>query len=334
MVELTTDNAEAYLRSAGHIDAGSVQVDWLSGGVSNVVLRVTTPDRRFVLKQSCPQLRTRDAWFSDLDRVWREMAVMQALHGALPAAVVPEVLFCDRDNFAFAMSHAPTPFRVWKESLLAGEIDAGLGAQVGRVLGRMHQVSATDPRFAQQFADARVFVQLRIDPFYRTIQRRIPDLADAIEPIVARMLAPGVALCHGDYTPKNILTHAQGFTLVDYETAYFGDPTMDLGLLLCHLLLKAFRAPQQAAAFLELTDAVWAGYTAEVRFRPIAELQTHAVEHLAVCLLARVDGTSPVDYLDDERRAAVRRVSRALLQARLQEWSAVRAVFAEGIAHE
>lgn len=326
MRELTADNAAAYLQERGFLAASPVQVDWLSGGVSNVVLRVTTPTQRFVLKQSCPQLRTKDAWYSDLDRVWREMEVMQALHGALPAEVVPEVLFCDRDNFAFAMSHAPTPFRVWKETLLAGEIDVAVGEQVGRVLGRMHQASVDDPQFAKQFADSRVFVQLRIDPFYRTIQRRIPDLADVIEPIVARMFAPGVALCHGDYTPKNILTHAQGFTLVDYETAYFGDPTMDLGLLHCHLLLKAFRAPQQAAALLDLTNAVWRGYTPEVRFRPLAELQAHAIEHLAVCLLARVDGTSPVDYLNDAQRANVRQVGRQLLESKVRTWPEVLAL--------
>ena len=91
MIELTTDNAIDYLRSRGWIAPGPARVELLSGGVSNAVLRVETPQRLMVLKQSCPQLRTRDAWFSDLDRVYREQEVMQLLHPLLPQ-VVPEVL--------------------------------------------------------------------------------------------------------------------------------------------------------------------------------------------------------------------------------------------------
>ena len=76
MLELTAENALGYLRRQGWIDAGPAQAELLLGGVSNFVLRVTTPSRSIVLKQSRPQLRTRDAWFSDLDRIWREQEVI------------------------------------------------------------------------------------------------------------------------------------------------------------------------------------------------------------------------------------------------------------------
>ena len=100
MLELSADNAADYLRRQGWVGAGPVRVEALSGGVSNAVLRVETPERLFVLKQSRPQLRTRDAWFSDLDRVYREQEVMQALAPLLPPGTVPEVLFSDRADVA------------------------------------------------------------------------------------------------------------------------------------------------------------------------------------------------------------------------------------------
>src|SRR5262249_27052090 len=156
-----------------------------------------------------------------------------------------------------------------------------------------------------------------VDPFYRRIQQRHPDLAAAIEPLVAGMLSARRALCHGDFSPKNILTHAAGFTLVDYETAHWGDPTMDLGFFLSHLLLKAAHRPDQRESFFELTRAFWRGYEGEVSFAPVDELRSQGIGHLGVCLLARIDGTSPVDYLPQEdRRAAVRRLGRALLLGR------------------
>src|SRR5947209_3937869 len=137
MLELGPHNALDYLRSIGQLGEGPARVEALGWGVSNVVLRVETPGRRFVLKQSRPRLRTRDAWFSDLDRVYREQEVMQVLHPLLPPGVVPEVLFADRPNYVFAMSHAPPQARVWKEALLAGEVDLALGEYAGSVLGRM-----------------------------------------------------------------------------------------------------------------------------------------------------------------------------------------------------
>src|ERR1700674_5903713 len=99
MVELTPQNTLDYLRSRGWIDSRPATVEPLGGGVSNAVLRVRTPERLFVLKQSRPRLRTRDAWFSDLDRVYREQEVMQVLYPLLPAGIVPEVLFVDREDF-------------------------------------------------------------------------------------------------------------------------------------------------------------------------------------------------------------------------------------------
>jgi hypothetical protein len=42
----------------------------------------------------------------------------------------------------------------------------------------------------------------------------------------------------------------------------------------------------------------------------IDELERRAVLNLAACLLARIDGKSPVDYLTAAKREAVREVSR------------------------
>ncbi|HZT78662.1 MAG TPA: aminoglycoside phosphotransferase family protein [Gemmataceae bacterium] len=321
MIELTAANAVEYLRGRGFLGPGPAHAEPLGGGVSNAVLRVVTPERRFVLKQSRPQLRTRDAWFSDLGRVWREQEVMQALGPLLPPLTVPEVLFTDRENYVFVMSHAPDDARVWKEALLAGETDAALARRVGAVLGTMHAATHRDRRLVEPFRDHEVFIQLRVDPFYYRVQERRPEAAAAIAPVVERMLTVKEGLCHGDYTPKNILAHGQGFTLVDYETAHWGDPTMDLGLCLAHLTLKAFRRPGEREAFFALVRSLWAGYRTAGAGLPLDEWEARGVEHLGVCLLARIDGTSPVDYLPEEpKREAVRRLGRRLLWDRPRRW--------------
>lgn len=149
-------------------------------------------------------------------------------------------------------------------------------------------------------------------------------MATAIESLVEQMLSRKEALCHGDYTPKNMLVHADGFTLVDYETAYFGDPAMDLGLLLCHLLLKAFKDPLLRRDYFALTKTFWILYEEEVHFQPVADLAGRGIGHCAACLLARIDGTSPVDYLPEEpKREAVRRVARRMLHEPVEQWREV-----------
>jgi len=324
MIELTVDNAADYLRQRGWIGEGPASIELLGGGVSNVVLRVQTPGQLFVLKQSRPQLRTRDAWFSDLERVYREQEVMQALAPLLPPHTVPEVLFVDRANYVFVMAHAPHGAKVWKQQLLAGDIDFALGEHAGRILGRIHESTARNPHLVEPFADRTVFVQLRVDPFYRRIQERRPEVADAVQPLIERLMTASDALCHGDYSPKNILTHGNGFTLVDYETAHLGDPTMDLGFCLSHLLLKAVKRSHDRERYFELTRRFWQGYAAETTFQPFAELQMRGIEHCGVCLLARIDGTSPVDYLtEEEKREVVRRLGRHVLLDRPYRWNEV-----------
>ncbi len=324
MIELTADNAVDYLHRGGWIDAGPARIEPLSGGVSNAVLRVETADRLFVLKQSRPQLRTRDAWFSDLERVYREQEVMQALAPLVPPHTVPEVLFADRANYVFAMAHAPRTAKVWKQQLLAGDIDFDMGEYAGRILGRIHESTARAPQLVERFADRTVFVQLRVDPYYRRIQERRPEVADAVAPLIERLLSAREALCHGDYSPKNILTHEHGFTLVDYETAHLGDPTMDLGFCLSHLLLKAVKRWHDWQRHFELTRRFWRGYTAETTFLPHDELQRRGIEHCGVCSLARIDGTSPVEYLpEEEKRTAVRRLGCAMLREQPHSWNEV-----------
>jgi 5-methylthioribose kinase len=329
MTELTPDNVVEYLRRTGRVGPGPVHVTPLGWGVSNAVFRIEAPSGLFVLKQSRPQLRTHDLWLSDLNRVYREQEVMEVLRPLLPDPTVPAVLFADRPNYVFAMSHAPLEARVWKESLLAGDVDLALGERVGRVLGRMHEATSGGSA-AERFRDHTVFVQLRVDPFYRRVQERRPEVAEAVAPLIDQLLSIKETLCHGDYSPKNVLTHGSGFTLVDYETAHLGDPTMDLGFLLSHLILKALKRSAQRTRYFELTRAFWRGYAALAHFRPLLELDSRACGHFAACLLARIDGTSPVDYLPEEsKREAARRIGRRLLLDHVRTWADVLAIAEE-----
>jgi 5-methylthioribose kinase len=322
--ELTADNALDYLHGQGWLAPGPARAEVLAGGVSNVVLRVEQAGSLMVVKQSRPQLRTRDEWFSDLERIHREQEVMELLGPLLPAGVVPRVLFADRARHVLVMEHAPLDAHSWKEQLLAGSVDLGTAEQVGQILGTIHEATAGRRDALERLADRRVFVQLRVDPFYRRVQERRPEVADAIAPLIEELLQAREALCHGDFSPKNLLVHRTGLTLVDYETAHLGEPAMDLGFFFSHLVLKAVHRPGERHRFLGLIRAAWKGYAGAVCFCSSDELLRRGLGHLGLCLLARIDGTSPVDYLPQEaRRDGVRELGRWLLHQRPTRWDEV-----------
>lgn len=145
-----------------------------------------------------------------------------------------------------------------------------------------------------------------------------------IAPLITRLRTEVGGLCHGDFSPKNLLRHATGFMLVDYETCHRGDSAMDLGFFLSHILLKMVHLPATAPSLKSLTRQFWQGYRGIVGDAPWLPFATG---HLGACLLARVDGTSPAPYLTAlEEKERVRRLARRILQENPQEWEAILAM--------
>lgn len=334
MREVTPETAADYLRERGRVPVGrGVRVQALGWGVSNVVMRVDVEgEQPFVLKQARERLRTKALWISRLERIWTERAALDLLAQVLPeeegregAWVTPRVLFTEPDDFLFAMTCAPEDSVVWKEQLLAGTADVEVTRAAGSILGSIHVETIGHPALqGGPLADTVVFDQLRIDPFYRTIARVHPDLAPEINALVASLEKPSTrAFVHADFSPKNILVHSQGLTLVDFETAHAGDPAYDLGFVLSHLLLKGVHAAPANASFLALTRVFHDAYFERVGSALDAGLGRRACLHAAACSLARVDGTSPVDYLDAPRQSSVRRFARAALWEQPATWDEV-----------
>lgn len=333
MRELHADNASDYLVETGRL-AQPVAVHELSGGVSNVVLWVEQPGAPFVLKQSRAQLRTKDAWFSDLERIYREADAMRALRPVLGKAV-PEILFEDRKNYVFAMSAADPASVVWKSQLLAGQADVAVAEKAASLLATLHQSGAQNDDWRERFADQENFRQLRLDPYYRRLRPRVGDLAGRVDDLIGETESIRSSLVHADFSPKNLLVHGDELVLVDYETVHFGDPAFDLGFFLAHLCLKAIYHAGASDPFLRLISAFWETYLPRVSFEPRESLVARGLRHQAGNMLVRIDGTSPVDYLvDEEKRTLGRRYARGLLEGEVADWKEAVTVLRQQISEQ
>ena len=317
MFEITPENAPEYLRETRRVPAGrTVEVRALGWGVSNVVLRVDVEGApSFVLKQARERLRVKAYWVSRLDRIWTEREALMLLDSVLPEGTVPRVLFSDEENYLFAMTCAPDDSAVWKEQLLAGKIDPSVGRQAGAILATIHRTTRDHPALGGGLADMTAFDELRIDPFYREIARVHPEIAPLIEELITSMKnVPHPSLVLGDFSPKNILVHSKGLTLVDFETAHAGDPAYDVGFFLSHLFLKRCSREMSRLALedeCELFDRQMSFTGLRAEFQAGYESENEWPRfglHACACALARIDGKSPVDYLDGVSRAFFRTV--------------------------
>lgn len=346
MFELSVETAGEYLRSCGRVAAGEpTLVQELAGGVSNMVLLVELAGRgeRFVLKQARSRLRVADEWLCPVERIWREVEVLTLCERLVAArnaergvrsgrqfeALTPQLLWEDRENFAYAMTAAPKEHRTWKQLLLAGELESGpdIAIACGELLAAIHARTWRVEQVVTQLDDRDYFERLRIEPYYRWIAQRHVDLTEPIEQLIESVGYHRRCLVHGDFSPKNLLVWPGHVMLVDFEVGHYGDPAFDLGFFLAHLVLKSVWAGERGGDYRRVADLFWQAYRTEMLGKVAAEeveaLETRMLSNLAGCMLSRVDGKSRVDYLDEEQRGVVRETARRWLREPLGSWTEV-----------
>ena len=287
----------------------------LSGGVSSDIFRVQLPDRVICVKRALPRLKVAADWQVPVERNRWEAEWLRVAGGIVPGAV-PEILGEDREQGVFAMNwFPPDDYPVWKKVLVDGESDTRTAASVGDVLGRIHAATADKPDIAARFSTDALFQAIRLDPYLVTTARAHPDLARQLLALVATTGSTRRVLVHGDFSPKNILVGSEGPVFLDAECAWFGDPAFDLAFVLNHLLLKGVWRPDRRSDYLTMFAALCAAYRSRVTWEPWAALEARTAALVPGLLLARVDGKSPVEYVNNERdRSAIRGFARAHLQ--------------------
>ncbi len=305
------------LRELGLADADErLTGESLAGGVSSDIWRVDTARGALCAKRALARLRVAADWRAPIERNRYEARWMEVARAAVPGAA-PEVLGQHPALGVLAMAWlAPTDHRLWKSMLKGGQADPATATEVGRALGRIHAHSAARPELAADFDTDAIFFDIRLEPYLLATAARHDDVAPALERLVERTRATKRALVHGDVSPKNILIAGDDHPVfIDAECAWWGDPAFDIAFCLNHLLLKCLWAPASRRDFLASFDALASAWLGEVDWEPREAVEARAASLLPGLLLARVDGKSPVEYIErDADRERVRRVAKPLLR--------------------
>jgi aminoglycoside phosphotransferase (APT) family kinase protein len=196
------------------------------------------------------------------------------------------------------MEAVPQPHTNWKTMLLAGDVRVEHIRQFARLLAALHRHSAARADTLQPlFQDKTFFETLRVEPYYRYTAHHAPRF---FATLIEETLATDASLVHGDFSPKNVLLHGNRMVLLDHEVAHFGDPAFDIGFAMAHLLSKAHHLPGLRQNFLSASREFWQTYHT---WTPYPEFESRCVRHSLACLLARVCGRSPLEYLEPDERA-------------------------------
>src|SRR5690606_30332492 len=99
------------------------------------------------------------------------------------------------------------------------------------------------------------------------------------------------------------LVHGGHLVLLDFEVIHFGDPAFDVGFALTHYLSKAHHLPGHRKRFFDAARLFWRIYmdgVGEVAWR--GDHEAACAAHTLGCMLARVRGRSPLEYLTADQR--------------------------------
>jgi 5-methylthioribose kinase len=316
------------LRRNGQVVDPEARLVPLSGGVSSEIYLVEDGSDRFVVKRALPKLKVKDSWLADVNRNRHEAAYLSYVASFRPQNV-PRLRYVNVDRGYFCMEYLGEGYRNWKQLMLDGQCDSNVAAAAGDFLGTVHAHSSQDPVAAETFSNLHNFEQLRIEPYLLATVQHHPALKNVIEAEAERLRSQREVLTHGDFSPKNILVGKNDIYVIDCEVAWYGDAAFDVAFLLNHLFLKSLVRPSQGNQWRTMTDQALDSYVsarfAERRSEEKAAIETIIPRLLLLLLLARVDGKSPVEYLDPEQRGHVRAFAISRLSSRQMTMSCLRA---------
>lgn len=296
------------LEEAGLVPPGGhLSAKVLSGGVSSEVVLVEAPASggRFVVKRPFEWFRVVDPWHVPKRRARIEQKATRLFQTHLPDQVAPLLHFVDDPEDPVLVFHAAgAAWRPWKEHLLAGHADVAVARRIGRLLARLHALSNNLAK--DTLRDDALFQAQRIEPYLNMAAHRVPEAAPMLDSLAERFFERD-DLVHGDFTPKNLLVapNGPGLWLIDHEVVTRGDAAFDLASLCNHLGVKSLHQPTHGHGYLACAQAATSAYLeSDVGPRPDpVDLSRRSLLWLPALFLARMVGTSPVEYLDANTKA-------------------------------
>ena len=254
----TTTSPEAlqqYLHAKGwlHPNEKVLHLRKPGEGNMNVVLRITTDQRSFILKQSRPYVQKYQDIPAPLDRIHVEQLFYKAIHSDAISPYVPSILHYDAKDHILLLQdlgECEDMTSLYQQRSISDEALQ----QLTHILYLVH--ASTVPKdfpenkilrtlnhqhiFVLPFEEENGFNLDAIQPGLQDLSllyKQDDKLKTQINRIGKHYLSSGNVLLHGDYYPGSWMMVNDHTFVIDPEFSFVGFPEFDLGVLAGHLIM-------------------------------------------------------------------------------------------------
>ena len=222
-------------------------------GNMNVVLRIITNKRSFILKQSRPYVQKYQQIEAPIDRIAVEHAFYEAIQSNALHAHIPKILGYDvsehillledlgdcEDMVALYQKRDITPKELRKLIFILGLIHRTkppIGFPENLEMRRLNHQHIFELPFLKDNGFSLDDIQPGLQEL-STPYKKDPKLKAEIKKIGDRYLSKGDTLIHGDYYPGSWMTEANDLYVIDPEFGFIGFAEFDLGVMAAHLVM-------------------------------------------------------------------------------------------------
>ncbi len=259
-IDLHTSKSEIqdYLSQKGWLQSKHekiLSIEKPGEGNMNVVLRIRTNERSFIIKQSRPFVQKYQQIEAPIDRIDVEYQFYDAINSEELKSYIPQILAYDKTEYLLAMEdlgQCEDMASIYSSNQIE---DTDIDTLV-RFLEIIHgkAVSSDYPQnmdlrqlnhqhiFVLPFKEDNGFDLNDIQEGLQSlslIYKKDEALKSLVENIGKQYLSRGTTLLHGDYYPGSWMKSGDGLFIIDPEFSFLGFAEFDLGVMTAHLILAS-----------------------------------------------------------------------------------------------
>ncbi len=223
-------------------------------GNMNVVLRITTDQRTFILKQSRPFVQKYQDIPAPAERIDTEYQFYKAIKDPTLDAHVPQILNYDKSEHLIMMEDLGD-CEDMTTIYTKREIETDQLEKLVRIIKRTHEKNAPGNfpinMALRQLNHQHIYVLpfledngFQLDDIQEGLQelslnyKKDDQLKSIINQLGEQYLSSGDTLIHGDYYPGSWISKRSDVYMLDPEFCFVGFKEFDLGVMIGHLILS------------------------------------------------------------------------------------------------
>lgn len=321
MLLLTKQNLQQYLLEKNLLKTGEkVIITLLQGGNVNTIFRIKTKSKEFVIKQTLEEPQNKKVFLKPLklsmDRSYYEIKTMETIHAYLDEPKVPKIVFSDPENFVIGMTAVSEYAKLHQQELFEGKFHFDIAYALGKFTAELHS-KTWQKREIETVFSASPGLDLRavtITPAFE----KFPKHKKRFQEAFLKTRKNRFCLVDADITQKNILVHDGTFTKLDFETVHYGDPALDVGIMIAHYILPAIVYPQWKKEYLQCAALYWQAYQQYCTFQFPEKYFENMKNYCSLMMLGRIDSDVVLTWLEGYHKQ-VRKLAIAIFDTNLKD---------------